>query len=380
MRVSWVFATIGGGSPYAGFLCTPGAGKAPAAAASNRPNHFSKTCASCCRPFSHDSSTLPSSSHLHSVRFGHSHLGTTRKGSRASKTPSSPAHCVLSLSSRADNWEKVEEEEEKGEEDEAGERVGGHHQHSAALLKQHQRDRSSPDDNADANSSATTIRRVDQRKCNTGESGATAAVAPTAAARDDAERRFAAARSLHLRRHRSRQARKTALQLFRESMLLRPDWRETDSKFAVESGIDKVFAAFAFSREKRGLREEDYSYDDGVDRAKGSKGSWEKAGQGNRPDAGCDTGSDSIGGAISDSVSDDVNDMANGDVNGAVGDAIGDAVGCLRRTLAGVGYTAFRVQERFGPAIGAMGAQRLPGPYYLRKSLDHTHVRGIEID
>lgn len=374
MRVSWVLATIGGGGSYAGFLYTPGAGKAPAATASNRPNHFSKTCASCCRPFSYGSLTPLSPSRLHSVRFGHSHLGKTRKGWRASKNPSSPAHRVLSLSSRADNWEKIEEDEEKEEEDEVAVQAGGHYQHSAALPKQHQRDRSSPNGKADANSSATTTRRVDERKCNTSESGATAAAAARAAATgDDAERRFAAARSLHLRRHRSRQARKTALQLFRESMLLRPDWRETDSKFAVESGIDEVFAAFAFSRE-RDLREEDYSYDCGIDRADGNKGSWEKAGQGDSPDAGCDTGSDSVGDG------DAANDVVNGDVNGTVSDAIGDAVGCLRRTLAGVGYTAFRVQERFGPAIGAMGAQRLPGPYYLRKSLDHTHVRGVEID
>ncbi|CAM9971483.1 unnamed protein product, partial [Laminaria digitata] len=140
-----------------------------------------------------------------------------------------------------------------------------------------------------------------------------------------AERRFAVARSLHLRRHRSRQARETALRLFRESMLLRPDWRETDTKFAVESGIDEVFAAFAFAREK-GFREEDYS-------------------------SYCDPGVDRGGGAKSETSWD--------------------------ATLAGVGYTAFRVQERFGPAVGAMGAQRLPGPYYLRKSLDHTHAATV---
>lgn len=364
MRVSWVLATVGGGGPYPGFMCMPGAGEMPAAAASNRPNQFSKTCISCRRPFSHSCLTLPSPSQFHSVQFGHGHIGTARKGWRAGKTSSSPPHRALSLSSRADNWEKVEEEEGEGEEDEGAVGRGGPRQHSDALPKQHQRDCSSPHDNANADNSATATRRVDESKYNLKESGATAA-----GAGDDAERRFAVARSLHLRRHRSRQARETALLLFRESMLLRPDWRETDSKFAVESGIDEVFAAFAFSRE-RGFREEDYTYDCGVDTGGEQNGSWGMAGQGNNPDTGCDGGSDFLGGAASDA--------ANADVNGAISDAVGDAVGCLRRTLAGVGYTAFRVQERFGPAVGPMGAQRLPGPYYLRKSLDHTHVRGIE--
>ncbi|CAN0394268.1 unnamed protein product, partial [Hapterophycus canaliculatus] len=86
-------------------------------------------------------------------------------------------------------------------------------------------------------------------------------------------------------------------------MRLRPEWKETDSRFAVESGIDDVLMAFSYAH----------------------------------------------------------------DFSGDGGGASHDDVVCLRRHLDTWGYTARTVQERFG--VG--GVSRLPGPYYLRKSLDH---------
>lgn len=130
---------------------------------------------------------------------------------------------------------------------------------------------------------------------------------------DGAERMFATARALHLRRHRSPASRALALELLRETMRRRSEWKETDSRFAVESGIDLVFKGF--------------------------------------------------------SCPSDISASPTG--NGTptvVGDK--DDVCCLRETLARIGYTARSVQERFGVA----GGQRLPGPYYLRKNFDHRNV------
>lgn len=157
-----------------------------------------------------------------------------------------------------------------------------------------------------------TLRQVD-------DANTAAAAAAAAAAKEDdgAERMFATARALHLRRHRSPASRDLALKLFRETMLRRPAWKETDSRFAVESGIDQVFKGFS------------------------------------------ECPSDSL---ASPNGSDTSETM--------VGDDDDDDVRCLRETLARVGYTARRVQERFGVA----GGQRLPGPYYLRKSFDHRNV------
>lgn len=129
---------------------------------------------------------------------------------------------------------------------------------------------------------------------------------------DGAERMFATARALHLRRHRSPASRDLALKLFRETLRRRPAWKETDSRFAVESGIDEVFESF--------------------------------------------------------SCQDDLPYCPNGTPRTKTGDKVD--VRCLRVTLARVGYTARTVQERFGVA----GGQRLPGPYYLRKSFDHKNV------
>lgn len=139
----------------------------------------------------------------------------------------------------------------------------------------------------------------------------------------DAERMFAVGRALHLRRHRSPASREAALRLFRDSMRLRPAWKETDSKLSVDSGIDDVFAAFSFEHDHR----------------RGHSNS---------------------------------NSNSNG---GGVAGESAAAVGCLRAALAAVGYTASRVLERFWPAAGLERGQRLPGPYFLRKNFDHTHVR-----
>lgn len=123
---------------------------------------------------------------------------------------------------------------------------------------------------------------------------------------DGADRMFATARALHLRRHRWPASRGLALELFRETLRRRPAWKETDSRFAVEAaGVDQVFRYFSSSP-----RGNDTSTDDGGD------------------------------------------------------------VSCIRETLTRIGYAARSVQERFGVA----GGQRLPGPYYLRKSFDHRNV------
>lgn len=128
---------------------------------------------------------------------------------------------------------------------------------------------------------------------------------------DGAERMFATARALHLRRHRSPASRGLALKLFRETLRRRPAWKETDSRFAVESGIDEVFKSFSCQHQSA-----------------------------------CCT---------------------------ADTKAVDNDLRCLRTTLAQIGYTARTMQERFGVA----GGQRLPGPYYLRKSFDHRNVRHV---
>lgn len=173
---------------------------------------------------------------------------------------------------------------------------------------------------------------------------------------EDAHRVFALGKRLHLRRHRSRVARDTALRLFRESMRLRPDWRETDARFAVDSGIDSVFKTFSCSSGDRNTKSQ-----------RSTVGS-------NTSNSTADTkGHDGVrcyDGSKPSRRSGNCGEQAWGDI------AVRNAVVCLRATLAGIGYTAWRVQERFGRAAGPAHGQRLPGPYYLRKSLDHTHVRG----
>lgn len=51
-----------------------------------------------------------------------------------------------------------------------------------------------------------------------------------------------------------------------------------------------------------------------------------------------------------------------------------EAVQRLRATLARIGYNARTIQRRFGVS----DARRLPGPYYLRKNFDHNHVRDLD--
>lgn len=143
---------------------------------------------------------------------------------------------------------------------------------------------------------------------------AASAAAATKDEEDGADRMFATARALHLRRHRSPASRGLALKLLQETLRRRPAWRETDSRFAVESGIDEVFEAFSCPSDLMA-----------------------------RPD----------GSTTSKSTVGDIEDVRR-----------------LRETLARVGYTARTVQERFGVA----GGQRLAGPYYLRKSFDHKNV------
>lgn len=152
--------------------------------------------------------------------------------------------------------------------------------------------------------------------------------------RDNAERYFALAKSLRLRLHRSPVSRRLALELFNESMRLRPEWKQTDSRFAVDSGIDTVFDAFACD----------------VDIFCSRNGS------GNSVSAGT------------------ITVLKEGRPNDPITMTTSEAVESLRETLASIGYTARRVQERFWPAVGPWQGQRLPGPYYLRKSFDHTHV------
>lgn len=156
-------------------------------------------------------------------------------------------------------------------------------------------------------------------------------------ARDDAERIFALAKSLRLRLHRSPVSRRLALQLFNESMRLRPEWKQTDSRFAVDSGIDDVFNAFAY-------------------------------------DADISRSSNSSENGVSAWTMTIETPLKEGRPNESMIMTTSEAVESLRETLASVGYTARRVQERFWPAVGPVQGQRLPGPYYLRKSFDHTHV------
>ena len=154
---------------------------------------------------------------------------------------------------------------------------------------------------------------------------------------DDADRMFSLGRALHLRRHRSPASRRLALGLFRESMRLRPEWKQTDSRFAMDSGIDDVLAAFACE-------------DDVLNGGEGGSG------MGHRAKTEMSVEEDREGANITEAVED------------------------LRKTLASLGYTARRVQDRFWPAAGPQRGQRLPGPYYLRKSFDHTHVsRNMEL-
>lgn len=145
---------------------------------------------------------------------------------------------------------------------------------------------------------------------------------------DRANRIFALARILHLRRHRSEHSRALALRLFRECLLLKPSWRATDTRYAVDCGINNVFAAFSC----RGM----FARECGKD----SNDGWDD----------------------SETQSGGVNDVAR-----------------LRSALAGIGYTAGRVQARFGRAGRTKDGRRLPGPYYLRKAPDHTQVRHREL-
>lgn len=207
---------------------------------------------------------------------------------------------------------------------------------------------------------------------------------------DDPERMFALARSLHLRRHRSPLARELALALFRDSMRLRPGWKETDSRFAVDSGIDHVLAAFS-----RGEGFSNQHERDDKGRSEQSDGDHRTCTNTNTDtnrkedaDSNVEASTDVAWTDTNINTKVDVNTGADGEADpapgrvnrrGMVGEIRGrktlDAVECLRATLAGIGYTASRVQEKFGQAVGPAQGRRLPGPYYLRKSFDHTHVR-----
>ncbi|CAN0548556.1 unnamed protein product, partial [Ectocarpus sp. 12 AP-2014] len=134
---------------------------------------------------------------------------------------------------------------------------------------------------------------------------------------DRAERMFAIARSLHLRRHRSKASRRIALKIFRETLRLRPAWKETDTRFAVDSGIDHVFQGFSCE------------YVQATPTGSTPKNGPEISRTGDRED-----------------------------------------VRRLRAALARIGYNARTVQQRFGVS----DARRLPGPYYLRKNFDHNHA------
>lgn len=138
------------------------------------------------------------------------------------------------------------------------------------------------------------------------------------------DRMFALGKSLHLRRHRSEASRSLALRLFCKCLQLRPDWRETDTKFAVDCDINEVFSTFSCQSDTV---------------------------------VQCDTSNTNI---ISDFKPDSntVTDVAK-----------------LRSTCVDIGYTASRVQDRLRRAGGEVNGQRLPGPYYLRKDIDHTKVR-----
>lgn len=136
---------------------------------------------------------------------------------------------------------------------------------------------------------------------------------------------FDVGRMLHLRRHRSPASRDIALSLFRDSMGLRPDWVTTDSRYAVDSRINHVLADFSC---------ENYHSEYDVS---GSNGHGD-----NLPGVDC---------------------------------CVAEAVACFRRTLDGIGYKAYDLQERFErTAAGPVPDQRLPGPYYLRKNFDHRQV------
>ncbi|CAN0163382.1 unnamed protein product, partial [Discosporangium mesarthrocarpum] len=128
---------------------------------------------------------------------------------------------------------------------------------------------------------------------------------------EKADRIFSLARSLHLRRHRSPRTRDLAVETFLSSLRLRPDWIETDARFAVGPEINDVFAAFA---------------------------------------DGCDTGN--------------------------VASVTRAGVEALRAALQEIQYTAPAVISRFGG--GAADFDRLPGPYFVRKNIDHTQKAVIE--
>lgn len=144
----------------------------------------------------------------------------------------------------------------------------------------------------------------------------------------DADRMFRVATALHLRRHRSPASRDIAVELLLDSMRLRPDWIATDSKFAVDSRVNSVLADFS--------SENDHPGEHGTSR--GHDGS-------------------SI--------------RRQADPNTV------DAVACFREMLDRVGYTAYGVQQRMGPSVGPVPGQRLPGPYYLHKKIDHTQVSSV---
>ncbi|CAM9209814.1 unnamed protein product [Scytosiphon promiscuus] len=164
---------------------------------------------------------------------------------------------------------------------------------------------------------------------------------------DGADRMFAAARALHLRRHRSDASRANALGLLREALRLRPGWKETDSRFAVDSGIDDVFEAFSLPRDFVG---EEVTA--GVGGSSSNRSTTKITDCAVRCAEGGAAAESSVGSARSS------------------GGASRDDVVCLRKHLDTWGYNARTVQERFG--VG--GANRLPGPYYLRKSLDHKQA------
>lgn len=140
----------------------------------------------------------------------------------------------------------------------------------------------------------------------------------------DPEKMFSLGKRLHLRRHRSKASRALALRLFRECLERRPAWREMDTKFAVDSGINHVFEAFAIK--------DDAAASD--------------SGRINNSEGGLDVDTENA-----------------------------KRVMHLRFKLAKIGYNASHVLERLGGTRKAGDGRRLPGPYYLRKGTDHRQVQ-----
>lgn len=140
----------------------------------------------------------------------------------------------------------------------------------------------------------------------------------------DAEKMFSLGKRLHLRRHRSKASRALALRLFRECLERRPAWREMDTKFAVDSGINHVFEAFAIEDDAAAI----------------------DSGEINKNEGGLDLDIENV-----------------------------KRVMHLRFKLATIGYNASHVLERLGGTKKAGDGGRLPGPYYLRKGTDHRQVQ-----